>query len=137
MDLKGQTLIGMWASKDEEEWTQNELARLNTTVKQLEDPNLKPEERERLHEQFDEHVENARESIEAQRQAVDAVADIASSVFTYAVAAIALVVGTVAAIFTGGASLALAIAIAASLTGTLGSMAIKGAMRGSAYGACG
>ncbi|HKF60384.1 MAG TPA: hypothetical protein VKB42_03425, partial [Dongiaceae bacterium] len=134
MDLKGQTLIGMWASKDEEEWTQNELARLNTTVKQLEDPNLKPEERERLHEQFDEHVENARESIEAQRQAVDAVADIASSVFTYAVAAVALVVGTVAAIFTGGASLALAIAIAASLTGTLGSMAIKGAVRGSAYG---
>lgn len=133
-DAKGQTLIGKWASKDEAEWTQDELARLQATVKQLEDPNLKPEERERLHEQFDEHVENAREAIDAQRQAVDAVADMASSIFTYAVAAIALVVGTVAAIFTGGASLALAIAIAASLVGTLGSMAIKGAVRGSAYG---
>ncbi|MEK1894656.1 MAG: hypothetical protein AAAB20_15510 [Rhizobium sp.] len=127
--------VGAWASKEESAWTKAQLARLDALQAEMKDPNLSQERREQLSLDFDLRMENLKEAIEAQRAAVDSIADMASQIFSYVVGAIAVVAGVIATIVTGGAALPAIIAIAGSIIGTLGSMAIKAAIKGSDYGA--
>jgi len=127
--------VGAWASKEESAWTKAQLARLDALQAQMKDPNLSQERREQLSLDFDLRMENLKEAIEAQRTAVDSIADMASQIFSYVVGAIAVVAGVIATIVTGGAALPAIIAIAGSIIGTLGSMAIKASIKGSDYGA--
>ncbi|SIT58632.1 hypothetical protein BQ8794_50734 [Mesorhizobium prunaredense] len=127
--------VGAWASKEESVWTKNQLARLDALEAEMKDPNLSPQRREQLSLEFELRMENAKEAIEAQRAAVDSIADMASQIFSYVVGAIAIIAGVIVSIVTGGAALPAVIAIAGSIVGTLGSMAIKAAIKGSDYGA--
>jgi hypothetical protein len=127
--------VGAWASEEESKWTKKEMARLDALQAEMKDPNLSQERREQLSLEFDLRMENAKEAIEAQRAAVDSIADMASQIFSYVVGAVAIIAGVIVSIVTGGAALPAVIAIAGSIIGTLGGMAIKAAIKGSDYGA--
>ncbi|MBI1205813.1 MAG: hypothetical protein GC191_00845 [Azospirillum sp.] len=118
-----------------------EVERAKVQVKALQDvrsdlrnPDLSEDQRAKAMAVYDAQSQFTDAAIQSGRDAVDRLAEKATEVFTKAVTVLVMIAGTLAAVFTGGASLAAAIAIAGSLIGTLGSMGIKRAVRGKAYG---
>jgi hypothetical protein len=126
--------LGAEASKEEAMWTEIELKRMQALEADIDNPNLSPDRRAQVMGQFNQSLELVDAAIEAQRAAVDAFADMLTTVFQYVVGALAVVLGVVATVLTGGAALPALIAIAGSVIGTLGSMAIKAGVKGGAYG---
>ena len=128
------TFIGRWTSDDARARTEADLAQLEDMLPDLRDPNLPESRRAHIGAVFNQRVEDAHRSIEAERAAIDSLADKATTVFQYVVGALAVVAAVVVGVVSGGTAVPALIAIAGSLIGTLGSMAIKGAVKGGAYG---
>lgn len=128
-------LVGAWASSGEARRSHEALDQLEAMSARLNDRSLSPERRASVIGAFNQRLDNSRAAIEAQRAEVDSYADAFTTVLQYVVGAVAAVAGIVAGIVTGGAAVPALIAIAASVFGTLSSMAAKAAIKGGAYGA--
>jgi hypothetical protein len=127
--------IGAHYSKAESRRTAAALKEMEALSADLDNPNLDPRKRAHLSELVNQRIDNAGYAIEAQRAAIDSLADNITTVFQYIVGALAVVIGAIVAVVSGGTALPALIAIAGSVIGTLGSMAIKAAVKGGAYGA--
>lgn len=127
--------LGAAASKAESRRSKAALAEMEALSKDLDNPDLDPRKREFLSREVDRRIDHADAAIEAQRAAVDSLADNLTTIFQYVVGAIAVIVGAIVAVVSGGTAIPALIAIAGSIIGTLGSMGIKAAVKGGAYGA--
>jgi hypothetical protein len=127
--------LGAAASKAESRRSKAALAEMEALAKDLDNPNLDPRKPEFLSREVDRRIDHADAAIEAQRAAVDSLADNLTTIFQYVIGAIAVIVGAIVAVVSGGTAIPALIAIAGSIIGTLGSMAIKAAVKGGAYGA--
>ncbi|KRC81838.1 hypothetical protein [Sphingomonas sp. Root241] len=134
-DEAGVGWAGARASRAESRESRASLERLEAMSAELDDPNLSTERRAHLSGVFDQRVENARLAIDAQRAAVDSFADNFTTILQYVIGAVAIVLGAILGVVTGGAAVPALIAIAGSVIGTLSGMAAKAAIKGSAYGA--
>jgi hypothetical protein len=112
-----------------------ELARLEAINLQLDDRSASPDRRAQLMSSFETHATRLDTTIEGRRAAVDSFADSFTQLLQYVIGAVALVLGAIAAVVTGGAAVPALIAIAGSVLGTLSGMAAKAAIKGAAYGA--
>lgn len=126
--------LGRWTSGDETKSARLALAEMEKLKADLDNPNLSPERRAQVAAMTNQRIDTANQAIETRRTAVDALADTLTSAFQYVVAAVAIVAGAIATVVTGGGALPILIAILGSVVGTLGSMAIKQAVKGGDYG---
>jgi hypothetical protein len=133
-DEESAGFVGAYYSKAESRRTAEALREMEALNADLDNPNLDPRKRAHLSEILNQRIDNAGYAIEAQRAAIDSLADNLTTVFQYVVGALAVVIGAIVAVVSGGTALPALIAIAGSVIGTLGSMAIKAAVKGGAYG---
>jgi hypothetical protein len=126
--------LGRWSSGDETAAARRALAEMEKLNADLDNPNLSPERRAHIAQMTDQRIDTANQAIETRRTAVDAMADTLTTAFQYVVGALAIVAGAIAMAVTGGGALPILIAIIGSVVGTLGSMAIKQAVKGGDYG---
>ncbi len=107
------------------------LAQLEALADRMYDADVSPEERARLLGDFDFHADAVRTAVEDHRAAV---AEMTDSIANVVGITVALIVGGVGAIFTGGASAAIALAIIASMASTAASMGTRWLLLGNQYG---
>ena len=107
------------------------LAQLEVDVQRMHSRDLSPQERARLLEDFDVHAGAVQTAVEDHRSAVSEITD---SVANAAGIAVAVIVGAVGSVFTGGASAAVALAIIASLASTAASVGTRYLLMGNQYG---
>lgn len=115
----------------EREFMRVRMAQLEADAARMYDTNLSLAERARLLDDFDFHAAAVQTAVEDHREAVSEITD---SIANAVGMAVAIVVGAVGAIFTGGASAAVALAIIASLASTAASMGVRMVLMGNQYG---
>ncbi|WP_157217421.1 hypothetical protein [Flavisphingomonas formosensis] len=126
--------LGASGSRDASARSHRELAEMEALTADLKNPDLDPRKREFLSGELDRRIDHADAAIEAQRARVDAMADMLTTIAQYVIGAIAVILGAIVAVVSGGTALPALIAIAGSILGTLSGMAIKAAVKGGAYG---
>ncbi len=123
--------LGGSVATDEAAYLRGEMARLNETTRELTQTGLTPDEREQLLFRFNVQASVVDEAVQDHQRAVDRVTDLATQIVGMTVA---IVVGTVLTVVSGGALGPVAIALIASAASTISTMATKFALKGSDYG---
>ncbi|QRN93114.1 hypothetical protein JRI60_28340 [Archangium violaceum] len=122
-----------WVAGPERATMEHRLQQLRDQRERLRDPRLR-EDPDRMLAAIGETRVHAEVVQQAARDHREAVASVTESIANAASIAVAVVVGAVGAIFTGGASAAVALAIIASLASTATSMGTRALFMGRAYG---